>query len=194
MADTYAKEARQRAQGEARRVRAEITLRETALGRYGPSEVVGETNCGRIAVRAGGGGRIGSLVVLGIVGKAYPGSRKVNVFLLTIVVIGIFTFQTQLARQARLKQQNAAAEVKSDLLAIAQGEKRYLVSQGTYADLDQLRREGSITFSTTNRWGYNYTAEIDDGQHFKIMATPASRAKHNWPILSIDETLEITQQ
>ncbi len=84
--------------------------------------------------------------------------------------------------------------VKSDLLAIAQAERMYLASHGSYVSVDELQQDGSITFSGANRRGYNYTAEVDDGQHFKITATPSDPAKANWPTLSIDELMQVTQQ
>src|SRR5579864_4098963 len=57
--------------------------------------------------------------------------------------------------------------VKSDLLAIAQAERLYLASHGSYASVDALQNDGSIAFSGTGRRGYRYTADVDDGQHFK---------------------------
>ena len=59
---------------------------------------------------------------------------------------------------------------------------------------DDLQQDGSLTFSGANRRGYNYTAEVDDGQHFKITAKPSDPAKTSWPTLSIDETMQVTQQ
>lgn len=82
--------------------------------------------------------------------------------------------------------------VKSDLLSIAQAEKMYLASHGSYVSVDELQQDGSITFSGANRRGYSYTAEVDDGQHFKITATPSDPAKADWPTLSIDDTMQIT--
>jgi hypothetical protein len=84
--------------------------------------------------------------------------------------------------------------VKSDLLAIAQAEKMYMASHGSYVSVDELQQDGSITFSGTDRRGYSYTAEVDDGQHFKITAAPTDPAKARWPTLSIDETMQVTQQ
>ncbi|MGO8788211.1 MAG: type IV pilin protein [Terriglobia bacterium] len=84
--------------------------------------------------------------------------------------------------------------VKSDLLAIAQAERLYLANHGSYVSVDELQQDGSITFSGANRRGYTYTAELDDGQHFKITATPSDPAKASWPTLSIDESMQVTQQ
>ena len=83
--------------------------------------------------------------------------------------------------------------VKSDLLNIAQAEKMYMASHGSYVSVDQLQQDGSITFSGANRRGYSYAAETDDGQHFRITARPSDPAKANWPTLSIDETMQVTQ-
>jgi hypothetical protein len=83
--------------------------------------------------------------------------------------------------------------VKTDLLAIGQAERLYLASHGSYASLEQLQQDGAISFSG-NRRGYNYTAEVNDGQHFKITAAPSGPANQGWPTLSIDENMEVTQQ
>lgn len=85
------------------------------------------------------------------------------------------------------------AGVKMDLLAIAQAERAYLASHGSYASVDQLQQDGAITFSGANRRGYNYVAQVDDGQHFKITATPSDPAKEGWPTLSIDELMQVSQ-
>ena len=84
--------------------------------------------------------------------------------------------------------------VKSDLLAIAQAERMYLATHGSYASVDDLQQDGSMTFSGTNRRGYNYAAEVDGGQHFKVTARPEDPAKANWPTLTIDETMQVVQQ
>jgi hypothetical protein len=70
----------------------------------------------------------------------------------------------------------------------------YLASHGTYASLEQLQQDGAITFSGANRRGYNYTAEVSGGEHFRIVAAPADPAKAGWPTLAIDEMMQITQQ
>jgi len=84
--------------------------------------------------------------------------------------------------------------VKADLLAIGQAERLYLASHGSYASLDQLQQDGAISFSGANRRGYNYTAEVNDSQHFRITAAPSGPAMQGWPTLSIDENMEVTQQ
>lgn len=84
--------------------------------------------------------------------------------------------------------------VKGDLLAIGQAERLYLASHGSYASLEQLQQDGAISFSGTSRRGYNYTAEVNDGQHFKITAAPSGPANEGWPTLSIDENMQVTQE
>jgi len=84
--------------------------------------------------------------------------------------------------------------VKTDLIAIAQAERLYLASNGSYASIDQLQQDGALSFSGANRRGYNYTADVNDGQHFKITAAPSDPAKIGWPTLSIDENMEVTEQ
>ncbi|MGO9275742.1 MAG: type IV pilin protein [Terriglobia bacterium] len=116
-----------------------------------------------------------------------------------VVVLAIaYLFYTKWAGRSaptsRPQQQINLVGVKSDLLAIAQAERMYLAANGTYASLDQLRQDGSMTFSPTNHRGYNYSAEIDDGQHFKITAIPADPAQGDLPALFINETMQVFEE
>ena len=79
--------------------------------------------------------------------------------------------------------------VRTDLLGLAQSERLYLASNSTYASLEQLQPTGAA-----KRRGYHYAIEVDGGKHFKITATPADPAKAGWPVLTIDETMQITQK
>jgi len=112
--------------------------------------------------------------------------------------IGYFIFKAQYTTGptggAPPKEVIDVIGVRSDLLAIAQAERMYLASNGAYVSLEQLQKDGGLTFSGTNRRGYNYVAEVDDGQHFRITAMPVDPAKVNWPTLWIDESMQITQQ
>jgi hypothetical protein len=92
------------------------------------------------------------------------------------------------------KQMIDVVGVKTDLAAIAQAERLYLASHGSYASIEQLQQEGAISFSGANRRGYNYTAEVNDGQHFKVTAAPSDPAKTGWPTLWVDENMEVTQE
>ncbi len=118
--------------------------------------------------------------------------------LLIVLAIGYFIFKAQFTQGpqpgAPPMEQIDVVGVTADLQAIAQAERLYLLSHGDYATVDQLQQEGSITFSPTNRRGYNYLADLDDGQHFKVTARPANPSKQAWPTLAIDETMQVSRQ
>ncbi len=103
-------------------------------------------------------------------------------------------FTTGPAGGAPPKQTIDVVGVKNDLLAIGQAERLYLASHGSYATLDQLQQDGTLSFSGAHRRGYNFAAEVEDGQHFRITATPSDPAKEGWPTLWIDESMQISQQ
>ena len=84
--------------------------------------------------------------------------------------------------------------VKTDLAVIGKAERLYLAVHGSYASLEELQQDGAIAFSGSGRRGYNYSAEVNDGQHFKITAAPSAPDKQGWPTLWIDETMEEAQQ
>ncbi len=126
--------------------------------------------------------------------------KKVGGLLGVVIALGIvyYLFRAQVQSMpgggAPPEETIDVVGVKNDLIAIAQAERMYLASHGSYATLDQLQQDGSLTFSTANRRGYNYTASVDDGQHFTITAAPADPAKSTWPTLSINESMQVAQQ
>ena len=86
------------------------------------------------------------------------------------------------------------AGVKNQLIALGQAERLYLASHGSYASIEQLEQEGSTTISNGASRSYSYAATVDDGQHFKITATPSDPSKKGWPTLVIDDTMQVAQQ
>ena len=118
--------------------------------------------------------------------------------LLIVAAIVWFVIKPQFAHGpaggAPPKQVIDVAGVKIDLAVIGKAERLYLAIHGSYASLEELEQGGAIGFSGADRRGYNYTAEIDDGQHFKITAAPSAPDKQGWPTLWIDETMADAQQ
>jgi hypothetical protein len=113
------------------------------------------------------------------------------------LAIGYYMLKTQIQHLpggAPPRQVIDVVGVKNDLVAIAQAERMYLANHGSYASLDQLQQEGSLSFSGSSRRGYNYAAVVDDGQHFRITAAPSDPAKQGWPTLAIDDSMQVTQQ
>jgi len=110
---------------------------------------------------------------------------------------GYYIFKMQITEgptgEAPPQQTIDVAGVKNDLLAIAQAERLYLASHGSYASLEQLQQDGAISFSGSNRRGYNFSVEIS-GEHFRVVATPVDPEKTGWPTLAIDESMQIAQQ
>jgi hypothetical protein len=120
--------------------------------------------------------------------------------LLGIVIalgVGYFLFKAQTtqgpAGAAPPQQTIDVVGVKNDLLVIAQAERVYMASHGGYASIEALEQDGALQFTGTSRRGYNYAAEIN-GEHFRIVATPADPAKAGWPTLAIDDSMQVVQQ
>ena len=118
--------------------------------------------------------------------------------LLLVLAIVWMVFKTQFTQGPAggipPKQQIDVVGVKGDLVVIGQAERGYLALHGAYASLEELQQEGSLNLSGNDHRGYHYAAEVDDGMHFKVTASPASPDKQGWPTLSIDESMEVTQQ
>ncbi len=112
--------------------------------------------------------------------------------LLIVLAIGYFIYSAQIGGETKsrtLVQQPDLVAVKGHLLSLGQSERLYLAANGSYATLEQLQQQESIS----NRWGYAFTAEVDGAVHFRITARPADSLMADLPTLSIDETMQISQ-
>ena len=110
---------------------------------------------------------------------------------------GYFAYQTYLTRsnlaQAPPQQQIDVVGIRSDLLAIGQAERQYLIAHGTYGTLDELRHESLTTVAAEQR-GYIFSAAVDGSRAFTMTATPSDANKVGWPTLAISETMQITER
>jgi len=121
------------------------------------------------------------------------------VALLAVLVVGSWYYmrQAQTTMSAGTGNPTATVDlmgVRNDLLAMAQAERARFALKGNYASLDQMRADGDLTMAHTQRGPYTYSAETG-ANSFRIVATytgpdAAGVAK----TLSIDETMQVSQQ
>ena len=84
--------------------------------------------------------------------------------------------------------------VRSDLLAIAQAERSHAALQGSYVSIETLRSQGDLAMDRNNRGPYTYSAEIGDSS-FRVVATYSGPESAGIPrTLSIDQSMQISQQ
>lgn len=67
------------------------------------------------------------------------------------------------------------------------------MTHGTYATLEQLRREDLLPGGTEQR-GYVLSAIVTGSDRFTITATPTDANKTDWPTLEISESMQVTQR
>ena len=119
-------------------------------------------------------------------------------FLGLLLTLGIvyFLYNRQLTGDARDVSQPAAqmqvTGVRTDLLGLAQAERIYLATHGTYATLSDLEQAGS--YSGKHRSGYTYRVEIDGARHFEITAAPVNEHSEGLPTFTIDETMQVRRK
>lgn len=82
--------------------------------------------------------------------------------------------------------------VKSDLLSMAQAERMYQASHGSYASLDDLYSSGALTQRKPNRNGYSYSSEVSAGG-FTITARCQMQQSAPCPSFSIDQNMQVQQ-
>jgi hypothetical protein len=117
--------------------------------------------------------------------------------LLIVLGIGYFIYSSQIRHTTNgkpLAQQTDFVSVRSDLLSLGQAERLYLAANGSYATLEQLRHSKVMSsIPQGSRSGYRYSIEVDGAAHFQITASPTDSSGADLPILSIDETMQISQ-
>lgn len=99
-----------------------------------------------------------------------------------------------------ITQNISVTGVKNDLVSIAQAERMYFTTHGSYADLQTLTDDGTMNITRTSRDGYTYAAE-PSGNTFTVTATytapPVSNPAHvtppHFPTFTIDQTMEVHQ-
>ena len=117
--------------------------------------------------------------------------------LLGVVVVlaaGIFLYQRnieELPDENPLQTIDTVA-IRQRLLTIGQTERQYQAANGKYATLEELAA-GDLLPGGTEQRGYTYTADVT-ATSFKVTATPTAADKTEWPTLTIDETMQVTEQ
>jgi hypothetical protein len=84
--------------------------------------------------------------------------------------------------------------VKSDLLAIGQAERLFIIQSGHCGSLEELVSSGALAFSRPGRDGYDYAVECS-GADFTITARhpappPAGVTGVRYPTMTLDQTME----
>jgi hypothetical protein len=119
--------------------------------------------------------------------------------LIAVVAAGAYIYmrQTKSVMSAGTSSPTATVDlmgVRNDLLVIAQAERSHAALQGSYVSIDALRSGGDLAMPRNNRGPYNYSAEVSDSG-FRIVATYAGPENSGMPgALSIDQTMQISQQ
>jgi hypothetical protein len=81
--------------------------------------------------------------------------------------------------------------VQNDLMAIANAERRYWVSNSKYASLEELRTNGDIEIPT--RDNYTYSAEASE-TGFRIIASYSGADPKAPKRISVDESMRMTTE
>jgi hypothetical protein len=121
------------------------------------------------------------------------------VALLAVLAVGAWYYmrQTQTVMSGGSSNPTATVDlmgVRNDLLAMAQAERSHNALKGSYASLEQLRSDGDLSMTRESRGPYSYSAEVSDTS-FRIVATYSGPENSGMPkTLSIDQSMEISQE
>ncbi len=118
--------------------------------------------------------------------------------LVAALAVGMYIYSKQIqstSATAGANNPKAAVNitgVRTDLMAIAQAERRHFATEGKYASLDELVSSHSITISR-QRPPYTYELETSSGG-FRVVATRSTDDGSGMPAqLSVDENMEFNE-
>lgn len=112
-----------------------------------------------------------------------------------VLCVGLFMYQRSVADMPGGEAVTTLVDttaIKQRLLTIGQTERRYQVTNGKYATLEELASEDLLPGGTEQR-GYTYTSSVS-ATDFTITATPTAADKEGWPTLEITATMQVTEK
>ena len=115
--------------------------------------------------------------------------------LLVVAVIAALTYKFYFSRAqptgtATPTQVISVVGVKNDLVAIAQAERAYQATNGSYASLDELTSTGALKMTKQSRDGYTYEVETSSDGFRAIAHCPAATSP-GCTSYAIDQTMEV---
>jgi len=113
---------------------------------------------------------------------------------LAVLGVGLFMYKRSIESLpgGSPQEQIDTVAIRQRLLTIAQTERTYQASNGTYATLEQLSSDNLLPGGTEQR-GYTYTADVTS-TGFTITATPTAANKAQWPTLTVNESMQVTEK
>jgi hypothetical protein len=118
------------------------------------------------------------------------------VSVLAVLGVGYFVMQRSVGSgsdRASPQEQVDVVSIRQQLLTIGQAERQYLATHGTYATLEQLEQDDLLPGGAEVR-GYVFSAAVAGAKGFTITATPVDAEKVDWPVLEIDERMQVAER
>lgn len=109
---------------------------------------------------------------------------------------------TAIVAQWRKPEKEAAPElaqvavtqpIRVELLKIARAQQSYHAENNRFGSLEELISSGALAMKSLTRGVYQYTAEVEE-QSFVVTARAQREEADRWPVLTINERMEIFQQ
>ena len=112
------------------------------------------------------------------------------------LAVGYFVVQQSVssaADQASPQEQIDVVSIRQQLLTIGQAQRQYLATHGEYATIEQLAQDDLLPGGAEVR-GYVFSAVPAGTSGFTVTATPIDAEKSDWPVLEIDESMQVVEQ
>lgn len=112
------------------------------------------------------------------------------VALISVLVYKFYFSRAESTGTATPAQTISVVGVKNDLVAIAQAERAYQATNGSYASLGELTSSGALTMAKQGRDGYTYAVETSSDGFRAIAHCPAATSP-GCTSYAVDQTMEV---
>ena len=115
---------------------------------------------------------------------------------IAVLAVGYFVVQQSVSSgpdQASPQEQIDVVSIRQQLLTIGQAQRQYLATHGEYATIEQLAQDDLLPGGAEVR-GYVFSAVPAGTRGFTITATPIDVEKADWPLLEIDERMQVVER
>ena len=115
---------------------------------------------------------------------------------LAVLSVGYFVVQQSVSGapdQASPEEQIDVVSIRQQLLTIGQAQRQYLATHGEYATIEQLAQDDLLPGGAEVR-GYVFSAVPAGTRGFTVTAIPTDAEMRDWPVLEIDETMQVVEQ
>lgn len=111
-----------------------------------------------------------------------------------ILLLVVFNLRSPKKEAAPALAQIAVTQpIRAELLKIGRAQQEFMVENNRYGSIEELISSGALAMKTPSRGVYDFTAEVTE-RGFVVTARARGEEADRWPVLTINERMEVSEQ